>query len=141
MDPEELALFAAREGRRVLLEHIVFERSTQLRRIAKDLHRQRTGGMACSVCRFDFEAAYGDVGHDFAEVHHLKPLSLRDPAAEHTHVSELAVVCANCHRMLHRDGLLGTDELRRRMATAARAHNRPSAVAVSHDMNASSTDE
>lgn len=54
-------------------------------------------------CGFDFEATYGAVGRAFAEVHHLRPLADRT-AVERTRLADLAIVCANCHRMIHRGG-------------------------------------
>jgi hypothetical protein len=101
-DPEDLAFFEAHEGSRVLRVHQNRERDATLRRRAKDLHRARTGGLACTVCGFDFEARYGEIGTDFAEVHHAVPLSSYDEEGAMTDVRALVVVCANCHRMLHR---------------------------------------
>jgi ribosomal protein L44E len=63
--------------------------------------RHETGRLQCEVCGFDFESVYGELGSGFAECHHTKPLAdLR--AAETTKVADLAIVCANCHRMIHR---------------------------------------
>ena len=58
------------------------------------------------MCGFDFVKTYGVLGEDFAEVHHLNPLSERSPAewtsTMRTNVAEVAVLCSNCHRMIHR---------------------------------------
>jgi hypothetical protein len=62
--------------------------------------------LCCEVpgCGFDFEHTYGDIGHEYAEVHHLKPLS--DMSSQTiTRLDDLAIVCANCHRMIHRGGM------------------------------------
>ncbi len=63
------------------------------------------GRLICEVprCGFDFEATYHQTGHDYAQVHHLKPLSDRTRPSE-TRLSDLAIVCANCHVMIHRGG-------------------------------------
>lgn len=59
-------------------------------------------GHTCCVCGFNFEAAYGQLGTNYIEVHHLKPVAdigreyLIDP------IKDLRPVCANCHRMLHK---------------------------------------
>jgi 5-methylcytosine-specific restriction enzyme A len=53
------------------------------------------------ICRFDFELVYGELGSGFAECHHMIPLS-ELPYRRHTKLSDFAVVCANCHRLLHR---------------------------------------
>ena len=56
-----------------------------------------------SKCGFDFEAVYGELGRDYAQVHHLKPLADRTKPSQ-TKLDDLAVVCANCHAMIHRGG-------------------------------------
>jgi 5-methylcytosine-specific restriction protein A len=69
-----------------------------------------TGRLACEVCSFDFEKTYGERGRGFAECHHTLPLST---GVRQTRLSDLAIVCSNCHRMIHRRSpLLSLDELR-----------------------------
>jgi len=47
---------------------------------------------------------YGELGAGFAEVlHHLRPLAEMDGPVE-TMLDDPAVVCVNCHRMLHLGG-------------------------------------
>jgi 5-methylcytosine-specific restriction protein A len=36
-------------------------------------------------------------------VHHLRPLAAADARQRNT-LHDLAIVCANCHEMIHRDG-------------------------------------
>lgn len=62
---------------------------------------ETTGSLACEACGFDFSVTYGPVGHGFAECHHRKPLS-ELMGSQKTRLEDLAIVCANCHRMLHR---------------------------------------
>ncbi len=62
------------------------------------------GTLPCEICHFDFLSTYGTLGQDYAQVHHIKPLSdLTKPSQ--TVLSDLAVVCANCHVMIHRGGV------------------------------------
>lgn len=61
----------------------------------------RDGGLACEVCAFDFLSFYGELGRRFAECHHILPLA-EGAFSRKTRLSDLAIVCANCHRMLHR---------------------------------------
>jgi predicted HNH restriction endonuclease len=63
------------------------------------------GKLKCEVpkCGFDFEAVYGELGRDYAQVHHLKPLADRTKPSQ-TKLDDLVVVCANCHAMIHRGG-------------------------------------
>jgi 5-methylcytosine-specific restriction protein A len=89
------------------------ERKPKLRQEALDIH-----GYNCQVCNFDFELAYGKWGRDFAEVHHIKPLSeLKGEQQETNPKTDLAVLCPNCHRMIHRKkGItLTLNELRKKM--------------------------
>lgn len=58
-------------------------------------------GYKCYVCGFDFKAVYGERGHNFIEVHHLKPLA--GYAEEYQVCAEdLVPLCSNCHSMVHR---------------------------------------
>jgi 5-methylcytosine-specific restriction protein A len=68
-----------------------------------EVKKANDGRLPCSACRFDFFETYGEIGRDYAQVHHLKPLS--DRTKPHlTRLADLAVVCANCHVMVHRKG-------------------------------------
>ena len=61
------------------------------------------GRLQCEVlgCGFDYFEVYGELGREFAHVHHKNPLGDRSAPSE-TKLSELAIVCANCHAMIHR---------------------------------------
>lgn len=70
-------------------------------------------GVRCFACGFDFEQTYGELGAGFIEVHHLELLSGRNPGEyEIDPMRDLRPVCSNCHRMLHRDGLMDIQELK-----------------------------
>jgi 5-methylcytosine-specific restriction protein A len=82
-------------------------RETRLRgaKIAQAL-RDNGGRLICEVpnCRFDFFARYGAVGAGYAQVHHTIPLSAAPRNGRSTRLRDLAIVCANCHAMIHRNG-------------------------------------
>ncbi|MDA7517540.1 HNH endonuclease [Akkermansiaceae bacterium] len=73
------------------------ERSAKLRQQALEIH-----GYDCQVCGFNFEELYGDWGRGFVEVHHIIPLAEFKKRKETDAKKDLAVLCANCHRMVHR---------------------------------------
>lgn len=73
-----------------------YERNAVARQRCIDVHKCR-----CSVCEFDFEAVYGEVGRGFIHVHHLKPLSEVGQEYEVDPVRDLRPVCPNCHAMIH----------------------------------------
>lgn len=91
------------EGRRMLVQHLIRERNRALIERKKRAVLESEGRLACEVCGFDFRECYGSLGDGFCEVHHR--LALSDTSAEvRTTLDDLAVVCANCHRMIHRGG-------------------------------------
>lgn len=90
------------EGQQKLVAHLKRERSPKLVKAKKRSVYHATGMLACEVCAFDFNSIYGPRGHQYCEVHHLKKLSEIKESSVTTRLSDLAVVCSNCHRMLHR---------------------------------------
>ena len=56
----------------------------------------------CSVCGFDFEKKYGDLGKGFIHVHHLVLVSNVGKAYQVDPINDLRPVCPNCHSMLHK---------------------------------------
>ncbi|HEY1013855.1 MAG TPA: HNH endonuclease [Herpetosiphonaceae bacterium] len=97
----ELDEAAFPEGRVLTRLHLLRERNQTLVQTKKQQVLAQTGRLACEACTFDFAARYGDLGQGFAECHHLLPLAQLQPATR-TRLADLAIVCANCHRMLHR---------------------------------------
>lgn len=92
------------DGKRVFYAHWTYERLPHV--IAK-FKASIPRPHRCEVCDFDFESVYGE---DYIECHHTVPLSeLTSPG---TDPSTLALVCANCHRMLHHGALRSIQELR-----------------------------
>ena len=88
------------EGALLFRQHLRRERNQSLIRRKKVAVLEATGRLSCEVCNFDFGARYGPHGYGYAECHHRLPLSMA--GASRTYLKDLAVVCANCHRMLHR---------------------------------------
>lgn len=61
-------------------------------------------GSRCQACRTSFGEIYGSLGEGYIEAHHLRPLSALEEGEVTTYdvVTDFAVLCANCHRMIHR---------------------------------------
>jgi hypothetical protein len=76
-----------------------FERNPKLRVQAIRIH-----GLNCTVCGFNFYQQYGSIGKNFIEVHHIVPISTINEKQIIDPKNDLVCVCANCHRMLHREG-------------------------------------
>lgn len=104
--------FAVKEGETIYRLHKSKERNVNLVKRKKDQVLKKHGKLECEVCQMDFEAKYGKLGTGFIECHHIIPLSeISDDTT--TYLKDLALVCSNCHRMLHRKGNnITVDELR-----------------------------
>jgi 5-methylcytosine-specific restriction protein A len=91
----------AEEGALLTRLHRTRERNRRLILAKKKKVLKALGRLPCEVCSFDFVEAYGDLGSEFVECHHTVPVSQLTPGSK-TGLDDLALVCANCHRMLHR---------------------------------------
>jgi len=83
-------------------------------------------GATCAACDFDFATTYGRLGKGYIHVHHIVPLHTMGSTDAVDPVTDLRPVCANCHAMLHRGGVLRSISdlrrcLRRQSATRTRA--------------------
>lgn len=85
-----------------------YERDPSLRAKAILIHKT-----ICKVCGFDFKAKYGLRGEGYIEVHHLKPVSELGGRTQVNPETDMTVLCANCHRMIHRwrSEILSPDQL------------------------------
>jgi len=100
------------EGKEKFRQHRHLERDSKIVRRAKAQRLSKTGKLECEVCQLDFARRYGERGRGFIEAHHKVPVSQLD-GKKRTKIEDLALVCSNCHRMLHRgQPLLSVDQLR-----------------------------
>ena len=90
---------AGSEGRLLIRRHVARERDPRLRRRKIDAARRDNHRLVCDVCGFNFEDVYGDRGRGYIECHHIVPLHMT--GARSTRLDDLALLCANCHRMIH----------------------------------------
>lgn len=89
------------EGKETYRLHKSKERNIELIKTVKLNRLQKDKDLSCEVCNFSFSKQYGELGEGFIEAHHLFPISQLTEATE-TKISDIALVCSNCHRMLHR---------------------------------------
>lgn len=90
--------------RRRMVVHRKREQRLRAAKIAQAI-AQNKGCLVCEVpgCEFDFSRVYGALGAGYAQVHHLHPLG-DSKKVRSTRLKDLAIVCANCHAMIHRNG-------------------------------------
>ncbi len=92
------------EGGRRLVKHYRRERSFRLSQAKKEQFKQdHDGRLHCERCKMDPIEVYGcSSGEACIEVHHKNPLASQ-PTERVTHLEDLMCVCANCHRIIHRE--------------------------------------
>ena len=95
-EDKQREIYSKVENRKLVESHLKRERNRLLANDRKEIDKYK-----CQVCGFHFGKRYGKLGDNFAEAHHLVPLSKLD-GEQNTRIEDLATVCANCHRMLHR---------------------------------------
>ena len=114
-DDEDEESFTVKEGKVIYKLHKHIERNSKINKKKKENYLKKNGKLNCEVCGFDFYEKYGELGKGFMECHHRKPLHEIKEESETT-LNDLALVCANCHRMLHRDlDTLSIDELKNKL--------------------------
>lgn len=105
------------EGASKLATHMRYERNTSLIRKIKEQALSENRMLSCEVCGFSFIEAYGEIGEGFIEAHHINPLHEREGETV-TKKEDIALICSNCHRMLHRkegEKYLSIEELKNRL--------------------------
>ena len=101
-EDENSEIDAVKEGQVLYKLHKVRERDKKIVTAKKQQVLKEKGVLRCEACGFDFKKTYGDLGEGFIECHHLTPLS-NFISAKETTLEDLALLCSNCHRMIHKD--------------------------------------
>jgi len=105
------------EGAVIYKLHKYRERDVSIVAKKKNIVFEQYGKLLCEACEFDFNVQYGDLGYKFIECHHRTPLA-EFTSTSKTTINDLALVCSNCHRMLHRSiGTLSVETLKNMIAS------------------------
>lgn len=85
------------EDLRLLRMHKRVERN---RKLVADV--KRCLGSTCQACSVRLEEVYGSIAKGYIEAHHLVPLSLlKGKRVPLDPKRDFAILCPNCHRMIH----------------------------------------
>jgi 5-methylcytosine-specific restriction enzyme A len=111
--PERLS---ATEG--ALTEITTYSRGRD--RSIRDVALQQAKGR-CEACQVDYSKVLNGEGIHVLQVHHRKQLAASDKPRL-THVEDLAVLCANCHALVHSDSrrALPVEQLRQMLTERTR---------------------
>lgn len=92
------------EGRRRLVQHLRRERGTGLAAAKRDSFRAEHGRLFCERCHMDPIETFGsEIGEACIEVHHRETHVAQMKDNHITRLEDLMCVCANCHRVIHRE--------------------------------------
>jgi len=98
---------SVKEGQLLYKLHKVRERDRRIIEAKKKKVLKEKGELKCEACNFDFGKTYGVMGKGYIECHHLIPLANFQINKE-TKLDDLALLCSNCHRMIHKDPSITT---------------------------------
>lgn len=95
------------EGQKGIAQRAVVERSKKLRDIAIE-HFAVAGRISCRACEFNYNDFYGaKAAKGYIEIHHVKPIRKFEDEdlvkSVEAALGNLMPVCANCHRVIHRE--------------------------------------
>jgi len=96
--PDDIQDETLHEGTKKTITVNTYERNPKAR-----IKCIRHYGTKCSICNFDFQKTYGEIGKGFIHVHHLKQLSEINNTYNINPIEDLRPVCPNCHAMLHKN--------------------------------------
>lgn len=88
------------EGDRFFQLHLSIERDRKLRDRKLRHHLSKHGHLFCEICGFNFLERYPFLHADIIQVHHVTPLSELTESTV-TKMSDLMLLCANCHFVVH----------------------------------------
>lgn len=86
------------EGRLLTAIHVRRERNPKVRKMLLD--DRRTSGLRCEICDLSRPGIEADLQEALFEAHHIVPLA--SASERKTKLSDLSLLCACCHRAIHR---------------------------------------
>lgn len=90
------------EGKPKRVTHLKRERSRTAAKAKRAQFIRQHGRLFCERCKFEPSEKYGDAGEACIEVHHTIPLA-KVKGGQSTRLDDLQCLCANCHRVVHRE--------------------------------------
>ena len=93
------------EGFPKRVSHLRKERSPALAKAKKRRFREEHGHLFCERCGLIPSDSLGEFGDACIEVHHQKVAVAMMDGPTHSRLSDLQCLCANCHRIIHREKL------------------------------------
>lgn len=106
------------EGDPRLFFHLRRERDPKIVRAKLKAALAVNGRIQCEACGFATQVTFPGLSGEVCEVHHRLPLGSASELVE-TRLEDLALLCANCHRAIHRTNpIMSVEEFRSRYHAA-----------------------
>ena len=108
---------AKEEQRRAAIEGQIERRQVLWRKRNRGLIEAKKvrSNYQCEVCGLRYDGMYGPLGSDYIVAHHIDLLAGKR-VRRRTTMDDIALLCANCHAMIHRtDPLVRPAELRKKV--------------------------
>lgn len=99
VDPD----LAAAEGDRKLVTHLRSERKPALAAAKRRAMLEQLGYLQCERCKLVPSQSLGPHGDAVIEVHHASTKVAEMAAGHVTRLADLVCLCANCHRIVHKE--------------------------------------
>lgn len=123
--PSKPTKVEGKEGRLLTRWHAYRERDRTLVKSAKAAFKAKHGHLFCEACEIDPRTIYGERGEDRLQAHHRTPIEEMIPGSV-TKVEDLAMVCPNCHDIIHaRRPWISVDDVRMLLKVAGKLPSTP----------------
>lgn len=97
----EAESLVGKEGRLLARLHIYKERDQKFAQRVRKYYKDKSGGrLVCEACGCAPDEVYGPAGESCMEAHHKVPIAQLQPDSVMV-VSDMAMLCASCHRVVH----------------------------------------
>lgn len=93
------------EGSLIRVQHLRRERAPGLAKMKKQRFLEEHGYLFCERCGLVPSKSLGPHGDACIEVHHETVALAKMKSETHTRLADLKCLCANCHRIIHRESI------------------------------------
>ncbi len=100
--PAEEEDFEFAEGRLLTRAHRRRERNAKVRTKLISYRLRQSGGLTCDACGAGPRVLDAEISDAGFEAHHTAPLAQSSEEGTSTRLADMALLCAVCHRLLHR---------------------------------------
>jgi len=109
-DTKELIIQGTEEKivkKHIQIEKVYYKRNQKLIKSLKE-----NSDYCCEACGFNFNKFYKD-SPNYIEAHHIVPISEMTSSSKTTTKDDIALLCSNCHKMIHKFGCPNLEDFKK----------------------------